>query len=350
MSALNPDIERPRYLGYRMPAEWEPHKGTWLSWPHNRETWPGKFEPVSDAFIEIVKRLCPAELVNINVNDREMEDQVRIQLGLAGVPLTNVRFRLIPTNDAWVRDHGPTFITNGDRLALVNWTYNAWGRKYEPFDLDDRVPVRIAEQLSCPVFSPGVVMEGGSIDVNGRGTLLTTESCLLNRNRNPSLTRNEIERVLEDSLGVRKVLWLGEGIAGDDTDGHIDDLARFTDPSTVVTVIEDDPADENYRPLRENLERLRRMRDQDGKELKVVTLPMPGKLYYEGQRLPASYANFYVANTIVLAPLYDSPNDRTALESLQALFPGRRVVGVRCIDLVWGLGAVHCVTQQQPAV
>lgn len=349
MSPLTPDSRSPSKLGYRMPAEWEPHQGTWISWPHNRESWPGKFRPVSSVFVEIVSHLSPVELVNINVNDREMEERVRNQLRLAGVPITNVRFHLIPTNDAWVRDHGPTFVTNGEHVALVNWTYNAWGRKYKPFDLDDRVPMMIADQLSCPAFSPSVVLEGGSIDVNGRGTLLTTESCLLNSNRNPSLTRDEIEHVLEDFLGVSKVLWLGEGIAGDDTDGHIDDLARFVDASTVVTVIEDDPADENYRPLSENLERLRGMSDQNERPLNIVTLPMPGELYYQGHRLPASYANFYIANGLVIAPTYNSVNDRVALETLQKLFPDRRVVGIHCLDLVWGLGAVHCVTQQQPA-
>lgn len=350
MSKTNRNTEKPGRLGYRMPAEWEPHHATWLSWPHNRKSWPGKFEPVPDIFVEIVRHLCPVELVNINVNDREMEEDVRRLLVGAGLPLANVCLHRIRTNDAWVRDHGPTFVTNGSRLALIDWTYNAWGGKYRPFDLDDEVPVRIAEKLGHPVFTPGVVMEGGSIDVNGQGALLTTECCLLNPNRNPDLSRVGIEDVLKGYLGIRKVMWLGEGIVGDDTDGHIDDIARFVDPSTVVAVVEDDPEDENYEPLLDNLSRLRRMRDQDDRPLNIITLPMPGRLEYQGRRLPASYANFYIANRLVLAPTYDSPNDVIALEKLQRAFPDRRIVGIPCTNLVWGLGAMHCVTQQQPAV
>ena len=270
------------------------------------------------------------------------------------VPAHNVFFHYHPTNDAWCRDHGPIFLQrqHGGAVdeAIVDWGFNAWGGKYPPFDLDDVVPTRIGAELGLVVFHPGIIMEGGSIDVNGRGTLLTTESCLLNPNRNPALERGEIEAHLRAYLGVRNILWLGDGILGDDTDGHVDDLTRFVDPGTVVTVLEDDPLDPNYAPLRENLERLRQMRDQDGRPLRVETLPMPTPLEHEGQRLPASYANFYIANGLVLLPLYDRTRDDAAAGTLQRLFPDRQVIGIDCTHLVWGLGAFHCVTQQWPSL
>ena len=336
-----------------MPAEWEPHRGTWLSWPHKEASWPGKFTPVPAVFARMIGELVAHEEVHINVGGADMESDVRDVLARAGVPRARVFFHHIPTNDAWCRDHGPIFIQrdrDGREQAIVDWGFNAWGGKYPPFDLDDVVPTRIGAELGLRVFAPGIVMEGGSLDVNGRGTLLTTESCLLNPNRNPRLDRREIERYLEDYLGVRQILWLGDGIVGDDTDGHVDDLTRFTDPRTVVTVVEDDPADPNYAPLRDNLERLRSMRDQDGEPFRIVTLPMPRPLEHEGQRLPASYANFYIANGVVLLPTYDPERDESARLTLQELFPGRRVVGIDCTDLVWGLGAFHCVSQQWPAV
>ena len=337
-----------------MPAEWAPHRGTWLSWPHKEASWPGKFTPVPAVFARMIGELVAHEEVHINVAGPDMESDARDVLARAGVPIGRVFFHHIPTNDAWCHDHGPIFIERdreGRReQAIVDWGFNAWGGKYPPFDLDDVVPTRIGAELGLPVFTPGIVMEGGSLDVNGRGTLLTTESCLLNPNRNPALDRGGIERRLRDYLGVRQILWLGDGIVGDDTDGHVDDLTRFTDPRTVVTVVEDDPADPNYGPLRDNLERLRSMRDQDGEPFRVVTLPMPRPLEHEGQRLPASYANFYIANGVVLLPTYDPARDETARTRLQALFPDRRVVGIDCTDLVWGLGAFHCVSQQWPAV
>jgi agmatine deiminase len=343
----------PAELGYRMPAEWEPHRGTWLSWPHKEASWPGKFEPVPRIFAEMVRHLAPREEVHINVADAAMEAEVRMVLRSAGVSAANVCFHHIPTNDAWCRDHGPIFLqrtVDGRReQAIVDWGYNAWGDKYPPYDLDDVVPQRIAAELGLPLFSPGIVMEGGSLDVNGRGTLLTTEACLLNPNRNPTLSRADIERYLRAYLGVTKILWLGDGIVGDDTDGHVDDLTRFVDPTTVVTVVEDDPADDNYQPLQENLARLRTMTDQDGRPLRIVTLPMPRPVEYAGQRLPASYANFYIANGVVLLPTYDPERDAVAQATLQELFPTRQVVGIDCTDLVWGLGAFHCVTQQWPA-
>jgi agmatine deiminase len=331
-----------------MPAEWEPHEATWLSWPHKAESWPGAFEPVPGIFVEIARLLAQSELVRINVADEERAAEVRALLLRGGVDLAAVRFHLIPTDDSWVRDHGPIYVVRGGERAIINWGYNAWGDKYPPYNLDDQVPARIAAESGEQVFTPGIVMEGGSLDVNGRGTLLTTEACLLNPNRNPQLSRGEIEGYLRDYLGVSRVLWLGDGIVGDDTDGHVDDLTRFVTADTVVTALEEDPADENYRPLRENHERLRTMTDQDGRGLRVVTLPMPGPVYFDGQRLPASYANFYIANRAVLVPTYRHANDARALHILQDLFPDRSVVGIDCTHLVWGLGAIHCVTQQQP--
>jgi Peptidylarginine deiminase and related enzymes len=344
----------PAQLGYRMPPEWSPHRGTWLSWPHKEASWPGKFAPVPAVFARMIGELVAHEEVHINVAGPDMESDARDVLTRAAVSLARVFFHHIPTNDAWCRDHGPIFIqrdVEGRReQAIVDWGFNAWGGKYPPFDLDDVVPTRIGAELGLPVFTPGIVMEGGSLDVNGRGTLLTTESCLLNPNRNPELDRSAIERYLRDFLGMRHILWLGGGIAGDDTDGHVDDLTRFTDSHTVVTVVEDDPADPNHAPLRENLARLRAMRDQDGEPFRVVTLPMPHPLEHEGQRLPASYANFYIANGVVLLPTYDPARDETARATLQDRFPDRRVIGIDCTDLVWGLGAFHCVSQQWPAV
>jgi agmatine deiminase len=346
----------PRELGYRWPAEWESHAATWLSWPHKEASWPGKFEPVPEIFVEMVRALVPGERVEILVGAATFEDGVRRRLGEAGVPLERVRFHRIPTDDAWIRDHGPIFLTAGKdahaktpRLAATDWGYNAWGGKYPPWEQDDVVPERIAQELGVPCFAPGMILEGGSVDGDGEGTLLTTEACLLNVNRNPDLDRAAIEERLRDYLAVERVLWLGDGIAGDDTDGHVDDLTRFVAPGVVVTVVEDDPSDENYAVLRDNLARLRGMRDARGRTLEVVTLPMPEPVVHDGQRLPASYANFYVANAAVLVPVFDCPNDRRALEAIARLFPDRRAVGIRATDLVWGLGAFHCLTQQQPA-
>ena len=358
---------RPAQLGYQMPPEWWQHRGTWLSWPHRESSWPGKFQPVPHVFAEMVRLLSPHEEVHINVTGQEMEDAVReilVEHGIAPSAIGRaaetpsrravVVFHHNPTNDAWCRDHGPCFIqrnVNGRREeAIVDWGYNAWGGKYPPFEDDDVIPTKIAEEFGIPVYHPGIVMEGGSLDVNGAGTLLTTESCLLNPNRNPSLTREEIERYLMDYLGVRHILWLGEGIVGDDTDGHVDDLSRFTDPSTIVTAVEMDSSDENYQPLKENLDRLRSMRDQDGNPFRIVTLPMPPAAYYDGQRLPASYANFYIANGVVLLPSYDPTTDEIARQTLQRCFPTRRVTLLDSRDLIWGLGSFHCVTQQWPAV
>lgn len=344
----------PAALGFRMPAEWEPHAATWLAWPHKQDSWPGNFTPIPAVWVEIVRALQPHEGVNILVNDAQAAASLRQLLAAAQVPEHNVQLHPIATNDAWIRDHGPIFITRAaagrTQLGAVKWRYNAWGGKYPPWELDDAVAEHIAAQLGVPVFRPGIVLEGGSIDVNGKGTLLTTEACLLNPNRNPHLTREQIEGYLRAHLGVRHILWLGGGIVGDDTDGHIDDLARFIDATTVVSVVEHDRSDDNFEPLQANHERLRRMTDQDGRPLRVITLPMPAPVFYNEQRLPASYANFYVANRVVLVPTFNDPNDAVALDILQQSFPDRRIVGIHATEMVWGLGAVHCVTQQQPAV
>jgi agmatine deiminase len=336
-----------------MPAEWEPHRGTWLSWPHKEASWPGKFEPVPAIFARIVGALVPGEEVHINVGDEALEQGAREALRQEGVSLTRVFFHRVPTDDAWCRDHGPIFVershgTGKPEQVLLDWGYNAWGGKYPPFALDDAVPRRLAAELGLPVETPGMILEGGSIDVNGAGMLLTTEQCLLNPNRNPSLTRDAIEARLRHYLGVTRILWLGLGIEGDDTDGHVDDLTRFVSRDTVVTVIEPDPTDSNHGPLRENRARLAEARDQDGRPLRVVDLPMPEPVYYQDQRLPVSYANFYIANDAVLLPVFGTPRDRQAQAVLQPLFPGRKILPINCTDLVWGLGAVHCVTQQWP--
>jgi len=337
-----------------MPAEWEPHAATWLSWPRPEGiSFPGKYETVPPVYAAFIRELVAVEEVNLNVWNSAMEEWVRGLLLENGAPLERVRFHHFPTYEPWCRDHGPIFLVRelaGKRQrAVVDWGYNAWGNKYPPFDLDDAIPQHVARWRELPLFSPGIVMEGGSIEVNGRGTLLTTEACLLNPNRNPHLSKGEIEQYLKEYLGVTNVLWLGEGIVGDDTDGHIDDLTRFVNPTTVVTVVEEDPADENFALLRENRRRLDGLRDQDGQPLRIVDLPMPGVIEYEGQRLPASYANFYIANQLVVVPTFRAENDGRALGILQECFPQHRVVGVDSTELIWGLGSFHCISQQEPA-
>jgi agmatine deiminase len=370
----------PKQLGYRMPAEWEPHEGTWLSWPHNPRTWVGNFGPIPAVFAEIVRALCERENVHICVRDGSSEASVLKLLQGGKVDCANVRFYHIPTNDAWARDHGPIFIRRDGKaqslplleaaenqsgssseiesapIAIVDWKFNSWGEKYPPWDDDDAVPEKVAAILKMPCYHPRVVLEGGSIEVNGNGTVLTTESVLLNPNRNPSLSKKQIEARLDEYLAARNVIWLGDGIAGDDTDGHIDDLSRFVNPTTVVTVVEDDSEDINYKALHENYERLQSARDQDGAKLEIVKLPTPGKVFRGAvhadrpaeERLPASYANFYIGNGAVLVPVFGHANDKKALGLLSDFFPGRKVVGIQCKDLVGGYGAIHCVTQQQP--
>jgi agmatine deiminase len=342
--------QTPAALGYRMPAEWEPHAATWLSWPRREGiSFPDSFDRVLPALRAMVVALIKSEQVYINVCNGAHGAEARQVL--RGLPMERISFYRIPTNEPWCRDHGPIFLTRDSdpKLAVAAWDYNAWGNKYPPFDLDEVVPTRVAEILRLPVFYPHMILEGGAIDVNGVGALLTTESCLLNPNRNPNLSRDAIEHRLRDFLGVREILWLGSGIAGDDTDGHIDDLARFVSERTVVTVVEEDRHDENYEPLQENLARLREMKI-GGRRIDVVTLPMPKKIVREGLRLPASYANFYIANTCVLVPTFADSNDKGALSVLHTLFPDRRIIGIDCRELIWGLGTFHCLTQQQPAI
>ena len=336
-----------------MPAEWTPHRATWLSWPHNRETWPTCLDQVREIWIQMIAVLSHHEHVFLLVNDTHVKTEVLARLNGAHAALANVTLLEIVTIDVWMRDYGPTFVTrdSGDRpLAFNDWIFNGWGGKYQTYEEDERVARSIAQLLQVPVFEHDAILEGGSIEVNGAGTCLTTEQCLLNRNRNPQLSRAQIEEFLKSSLGVRQILWLGEGIAGDDTDGHVDDIARFVSPTTIACVIENDPQDENYRFLQENYERLQNARDQDGKKLEIISLPSPAPIIYDGARLPASYANFYVANDVVLVPVFDDANDHQALGVLQECFPSRKIIGLRCNQVVAGLGAIHCVTQQEPAV
>jgi agmatine deiminase len=343
----------PVSLGYSMPAEWARHRATWLSWPHNKETWPTQLEEVRESWIRIIHALAAHEQVGLLVNDDETEKNLIARLRTAGVALENVALFKIPTVDVWIRDYGPTFVTRNSPhqpLALNDWIFNGWGGKYPSYEQDERIAKELASMLKIPTFEHSMVLEGGSIEVNGYGSCLTTEQCLLHKNRNPHLERREIEQRLKDSLGVRHIIWLAEGIAGDDTDGHIDDIARFVNPTTVVTAVEGDSNDENYRPLRENCERLQSATDQNGARLSIVKLPLPRAIFYRGARLPASYANFYVANDVVLVPTFDDRNDREALGILQELFPSREVCGIPCRAVVAGLGAIHCVTQQEPEI
>jgi agmatine deiminase len=352
MAAAKVNVRTPLSLGYSMPAEWARHRATWLSWPHNQETWPDSLEMVRDVWIQMVCALAPHELVSMLVNDEAAAQDVTARLKKAGAVLGNVTLLKIPTVDVWMRDYGPTFIIRDSRaqpLACNDWIFNGWGGKYEAYEKDDQVAREIAPQLDIPVFEHDIVLEGGSIEVNGAGTCLTTEQCLLNTNRNPRLSRGQIEDCLKDSLGVRHFIWLGDGIAGDDTDGHIDDIARFVDPTTVVCAVEPKSNDDNYSVLQQNFERLQSATDQEGGRLSVVALPCPGPVVYDGARLPASYANFYIANDIVLVPVFDDPNDTQAMGILQDLFPQREVIGLRCNEVVAGLGAIHCVTQQEPS-
>ncbi|QOR76271.1 MAG: agmatine deiminase family protein [Thermoflavifilum sp.] len=349
-----PDQPVPAALGYYFPAEWHPHRATWLSWPHNEDSWPGKIQSIYPEFIRFIKVLTAGEKVCLNVNDEPMENMVRRSLEREQVDIQQIEFYQHPTNDAWCRDCGPAFLINPaapEPKVIVDWRFNAWGGKYTPYELDDQLPERIAEALHLPVYRPGIVMEGGAVDFNGAGTVLTTTSCLLHANRNPHLSREEIEQYLEAYYGVKQVLWLEEGIAGDDTDGHVDDIARFVNVHTVAAAVETNPEDENYRPLQRNLKLLKAMRLPDGKPIDIVELPMPRPVYYEGRRLPASYANFYIANQAVIVPTFrDREHDEQALQILSACFPDREIVGIDSVDIIWGLGSFHCLSQQEPAV
>lgn len=340
-----------RARGFAMPAEWSRHAGTWFSWPHNPDTWLHHLEAAEEALAEAVRWLSGGEIVHINVLDEHHAERVRRILNRAGAS-GPVRLHLFPTNDAWCRDHGAVFVTHPrdrSRLAL-NWRFNAWGGKYPPFDLDDAIPARMADALGVPALDIGFVLEGGSIEVNGDGLLLTTSQCLLNPNRNPGFEQAGIEWVLRESLGVQEIVWLEGDLAGDDTDGHIDNLCRFVDPQTLLTVVQEDPDAPDYAALEHNLETLHGLAASHPAPLRVDTLPMPAPYFIDGRRMPASYANFYIGNDVVLLPVYDDPNDAAAHEILQRYFPDRRVVDIDCRSIIWGLGAIHCLSQQVPAV
>jgi agmatine deiminase len=335
----------PRRLGYRMPAEWEPHEATWIAWPHNRSDWPGRFAPIPWVYGEIVRKLTRVERVRILVENRETEESAKRVLCKVDAKMEAVEFFRCRTNRVWTRDSGPLFLKNTrGEIALTRWRFNAWA-KYDDYELDAKVPDAIARYGKLPLWDGGMVLEGGSIDVNGEGDLLTTEECLLSpvQARNPGMSRADIEQKLREYLGVQRIVWLGNGIAGDDTHGHVDDIARFVAAGTVVAAWENNRSDPNHAPLAENHRLLR------AAGLRVVKLPMPRPVMFAGRRLPASYANFYIANKVVLVPTFNDPNDRVALTTLARLFPDREVTGINCTDLIWGLGALHCMTQQQPA-
>jgi len=342
----------PSTSGFHFPAEWHKHTATWLSWPHKEASWPGKIDLIYPRYCEFIKVISEGELVRINVKDEQMAAFAKQQLLAAGVDLKRIEFFEFETNDAWCRDHGPAFLINTEtkQKAIVDWGYNAWGNKYPPFDLDDVIPTKIGERFGLPVYHPGIVMEGGSVDFNGAGTLITSTACLLNENRNPQLNQQQIEEYLQNYYGVDQVLWVGEGIIGDDTDGHIDDTVRFVNEDTVVTVIEEDKNDANYQLLQDNLEMLKKMRLPNGKQLNIVELPMPREVIYEDQHLPASYANFYIANSAVVMPTFRCDRDAIAVDILRGCFPDRKVVGIDSTDIIWGLGSFHCLSQQEPEV
>jgi agmatine deiminase len=351
----------PRDLGYRMPAEWEPHEATWLAWPHNAEDWPGKFQAIPWLYAEIVRLLAERERVHILVDDAKAGQRAAGILQRAGADLGQVSFHVWPTDRVWTRDSGPIFVRNGEgQVGITEWRFNAWA-KYPDWHLDDQVPGRVAALLDLPKWQPCVsledgserrlVLEGGSIDTNGQGILLSTEECLLSevQQRNPGVSREQLERAFHDYLGIDQVVWLNRGIVGDDTHGHVDDISRFVKPTTIVTAVEPNEIDPNHEPLAENLVRLKAARTPDGKQFTLVKLPLPRPVVFRGQRLPASYANFYIANGLVLVPTFHDPNDRVALNILAEVFPDREVIGIHGVDLVWGLGTLHCMTQQQPA-
>lgn len=343
----------PQQLGYYFPAEFHPHEATWLSWPHKEASWPGKIHTIFPYYSQFVKYLADSEKVRINVADEVMKSFATGHLQAAGVNLANVEFFFHPTNDAWCRDHGPAFLINPaaeQKKVVVDWNYNAWGGKYPPFDQDDIIPTLIAKHFSLPVYHPGIIMEGGSVEFNGKGTILTSTCCLLNENRNPHLGREQVEAYLHQYYGAKQVLWVEEGIVGDDTDGHIDDTIRFVNEDTVLMVIETDKQDENYEILQQNLRQLSQMRLLNGKQLNIAELPMPDAVIHEDQRLPASYANFYISNKYVIVPTFRCSKDDQALRIIAGCFKDREVVGIDSTEIIWGLGSFHCLSQQEPLV
>jgi agmatine deiminase len=342
----------PKELGYYFPAEFAPQVATWLSWPHKEASWPGKIHTIFPFYSQFVKELTLGQKVCINVNDEAMKNFALGHLQNAGVDLSKVEFFFHPTNDAWCRDHGPAFLINPNatehKKVIVDWDYNAWGNKYPPYDLDDVIPTLIGKQYNIPVFYPQIVMEGGSVEFNGKGTIMTSTACLLNPNRNPHLNQEQIEKYLYDYYGAEQILWVNDGIVGDDTDGHIDDTVRFTNEDTVLTVVEENKQDDNYNLLQDNLKQLQQMRLLNGKQLNIVELPMPDAIDYDGQRLPASYANFYIANHAVIVPIFNCAKDDKALQIIQSCFPERKVIGIDSTEIIWGLGSFHCMSQQEP--
>ncbi|HEY2934154.1 MAG TPA: agmatine deiminase family protein [Acidobacteriota bacterium] len=338
----------PAELGYRMPPEWHPHAATWLAWPKDPVTWPDRVPAVQEIYLRMIALLSAHETVNVLVDDEQTEQSLQRRF-LSSTCRERVAFHRVRTVDAWIRDYGPNFLLGPDgALAYNKWIFNAWGNKYDELKKDNDVAFRLQALASIRRFEPGIVLEGGSIEVDGAGVCITSEQCLLNPNRNRHLSRDEIEQRLKSYLGVEEILWLGEGISGDDTDGHVDDIARFAGPGLIVCALEDDPQDPNYRPLEDNYRRLLKATSASGKPYQIVKLPMPRAFTEKGERLPASYANFYIANGLVLVPLFSHPNDEKALDILRKVFPDRSVTGLNCEPLVWGMGTLHCVTQQQP--
>lgn len=344
----------PKDLGYRFPAEWEEHEATWLSWPHKEESWPDRIQLIYPAYAEFIAELSKGEKVRINVKDEQMKAFALSFIEKTDANLAQVEFYFFETNDAWCRDHGPAFLVNTQNTetpkVIVDWGFNAWGGKYPPFENDDVIPTKIGEAFNLPVFHPGIIMEGGSVEFNGKNTVLTSKSCLLNENRNPEYSQEQIEEFLRNYYGISQVLWVEDGIVGDDTDGHIDDTIRFVNENTVLTVVEVDETDDNYELLQVNLRQLQEMRLEDGRPLNIIELPMPDAVYCEGERLPASYANFYIANKSVIVPTYNCAKDAIALDIIQKCFPDRKVVGIDSTDIIWGLGSFHCLSQQEPKI
>jgi len=343
----------PKSLGYYFPAEFAPQDAIWLTWPHKEESWPGKIASIYPSYTEFVKIVSLTERVCINVLDEKMHHSVNEMLALAGVNLNQVQFFIHPSNDAWCRDHGPSFLIRNNAehpKAIIDWNINAWGGKYPPYDLDDVIPTSIANALNLPVFYPNIIMEGGSVDFNGAGTIMTSKSCLLNPNRNPHLNQHQIEKYLCDYYGIDQILWVSDGIVGDDTDGHIDDTVRFVNEDTVLTVVENNVNSKNYELLNQNLKELKQMRLLNGKQLNIVELPMPREVIYEEQLLPASYANFYISNGHIIVPTFRCDQDDKAMQLIQSCFPSRQVVGIDSTDIIWGLGSFHCLSQQEPSI
>jgi len=346
-------VSTPKQLGYYFPAEFAPHEATWLSWPHKEASWPGKIDTIFPYYAQFIKAISKGEKVRINVADEAMMAFAVEHLQAVEVDLTAIEFFMHPTNDAWCRDHGPAFLINPNvqqKKVIVDWDYNAWGNKYPPYDLDDVIPTLIGKRFNIPVYYPGIIMEGGSVELNGKGTIITSTACLLNKNRNRKLNQQQIEQYLYDYYGAEQVLWVEDGIAGDDTDGHIDDTVRFVNDDTVLAVIEEDKHDGNYKLLQKNLKQLKKMRLLNGKQLNIIELPMPDAVVYEEQRLPASYANFYIANDRVIVPTFNCAKDDKALQIIQECFTDRKVTGIDSTEIIWGLGSFHCLSQQEPAV